>query len=191
MHGHGDKHPLQWPCLAPALKKYSTVFLAFFAALRETLHRKIREFQKNCVSLQTSRRHGVPPCRSVRLPAANVGGTAFRRASTRIGCPKHYCAAGTPHLLYKIHGQFMEIRVRNGRKALPRKANQLFQHGIVMNCPRISQKLLKRNCPCRSVLVRGSYHLPRTFTDRHGLIGRLCKSVLVRGCYHLPRTFTD
>ena len=60
-----------------------------------------------------------------------------------------------------------------------------------MNCPRISQKLLKRNCPCRSVLVRGCYLLPRTFTDRHGLIGRLCESVLVRGHYFLPRTYTD
>ena len=81
--------------------------------------------------------------------------------------------------------------MRNGWEALPRKANQLFQHGIVMNCPRISQKLLKRNCPCRSVLVRGCYLLPRTFTDRHGLIGRLCESVLVRGHYFLPRTYTD
>ena len=59
--------------------------------------------------------------------------------------------------------------MRNGWEALPRKANQLFQHGIVMNCPRISQKLLKRNCPCRSVLVRGCYLLPRTYTDQHGL----------------------
>ena len=44
---------------------------------------KIRELEKNFVSLQTSRRHGVPPCKRLRSPAGH------ERASSRCERRRH------------------------------------------------------------------------------------------------------
>ena len=71
------------------------LFLCVLCGFARNSSLRIREFQKNCVSLQTSRRHGVPPCKhSNRLSQALLCG-------------------GTPHLLYKIHGLFTKIRVKS------------------------------------------------------------------------------
>ena len=71
------------------------LFLCVLCGFARNSSLRIREFQKNCVSLQTSRRHGVPPCKH------------SNRVSQALLC------GGTPHLLYKIHGLFTKIRVKS------------------------------------------------------------------------------
>ena len=63
------------------------LFLCVLCGFARNSSLKIQEFQKNCVSLQTSRRHGVPPCKHSN------------------GISQALLCGGTPHLLYKIHGR--------------------------------------------------------------------------------------
>ena len=98
MHGHGGKHPLRCPCL-PIPKEIFDRFLCVLCGFARNSSSKIREFQKNCVSLQTSRRHGVPPCKHANR---------MSRASMHGGGTAHDCAAGRRTSYIK----FMSVLVR-------------------------------------------------------------------------------